>query len=323
MAPVMAAAVTISSVQLGPVPSPGRRLSDNVSLHLGCDLQGAAQEAASTPRPCVDLPPGVQVAKLSVIVPVNSSNVTRFRLIARYPLGMMGSGRRLQSTTAPTSVVLDANGNDVSSLFKTCCFSDGYGVDSKDLSSSSCPSCSTTGGSNTGGSNTGGSTTSNTAGTILAGSIPLDISDVAAFKANGTLVRALQASIASLLGNAAITADMVNLSFDVRRLVGLGGRRLQAVTVSFTVQIPAGVDANAALKALSSASPAAITQAIATELQKAGIAASSLGISCTGAATATLAEASTFPAEAASAAIHIQTSALLAMACVLIHSFHN
>mmetsp|Transcript_64784 Transcript_64784/g.200600 ORF Transcript_64784/g.200600 Transcript_64784/m.200600 type:complete len:764 (-) Transcript_64784:246-2537(-) len=124
---------------------------------------------------------------------------------------------------------------------------------------------------------------------VVAGSIPMQVADPQAFQSDTVKVSALKSAIASLSGGG-ITRDMVSLTFrTLRRLGAPAPRRLASMAVDYTISLPASLSVSSIAASLRSASAAAVTQAIDTELQRAGSSsASALGLSVSGPITASV-----------------------------------
>eukprot|EP00931_Biecheleriopsis_adriatica_P086031 TRINITY_DN60771_c0_g1_i1.p1 TRINITY_DN60771_c0_g1~~TRINITY_DN60771_c0_g1_i1.p1 ORF type:complete len:2169 (+),score=565.81 TRINITY_DN60771_c0_g1_i1:1-6507(+) len=120
-------------------------------LRLGCDLLAAADESSAyEASPCAEVHMDVNVTELHVLLKEFGRNVVRGRRIVKLAgrqdgaiSSDAGESRRLATGQAspPGIVIEDDNGGDLSSLYRTCCFADGYGTDYTCTSLDVCPLC--------------------------------------------------------------------------------------------------------------------------------------------------------------------------------------
>merc|ERR1711904_21354 len=120
-------------------------LSGAKEIDVGLDARGATEGCGDKIKVGIQVPEGAKVKKLKVSI--NSANKKGPNKKKAVKLAAP-KGRRLQQDTSdsPLFTVTDEFGEDVSQLYKACCFPDGYGVATTDADITACPKCATVNG---------------------------------------------------------------------------------------------------------------------------------------------------------------------------------
>merc|ERR1719375_407925 len=120
-------------------------LSGATEIDVGLDARGATEGCGDKIKVGIQVPEGAKVKKLKVSI--NSANKKGPNKKKAVKLAAP-KGRRLQQDTSdsPLFTVADEFGEDVSQLYKACCFPDGYGVATTDADITACPKCATVNG---------------------------------------------------------------------------------------------------------------------------------------------------------------------------------
>merc|ERR1711907_245121 len=120
-------------------------LSGAKEIDVGLDARGATEGCGDKIKVGIQVPEGAKVKQLKVSI--NSANKKGPNKKKAVKLAAP-KGRRLQQDTSdsPPFTVTDEFGEDVSQLYKACCFPDGYGVATTDADITACPKCATVNG---------------------------------------------------------------------------------------------------------------------------------------------------------------------------------